>query len=362
MSSVSYLINQLGELTSATEKVAEGAQKREGALAPKLVPSTIVAGQINVCKKFDWTLSSKSRDDVPYIRLIEYYNTETSIKKQFDFYGKVTPESVQAAFGTGIEKEGVLYPYQEIFPKDNPTDYSYWFPYFNDTAYQLNTPSWQALDSLGESVKNLASGLGADFISKAIDFGTAATQTAMNWQYAGVGTFDRPKIFAGHSERQITISFPLFNTAREDALGQNRSLIQLLMSQNLYNKRDYVTGMPPVFYEVFIPGQYFCYAASMTDIDVKNLGNVRLMGGGGSEEGGIIAPDAYQVTLTLSEMTMPSKNQFSAITSGEARKFVNTSTVQSARAQAAAESSVPGDQKVMPPTKGIKSPTRNKNK
>lgn len=146
----------------------------------------------------------------------------------------------------------------------------------------------------------------------------AGADLALGWQYPSVGIQDRPKIFAGHNERQVTISFPLYNTFSENDWPQNRDLIYILMSQNLYNKRNLITGMPPVFYDIYVPGQYYCYAASMTNVVVKNLGNTRLM-----ENGAFIVPDAYQITLTLTELTMPSKNQFEAVTSGAAEKQVN---------------------------------------
>lgn len=322
---------------------ASGGEAREGSLAKQLKPLNASAagwktGQINVVKDYDWTLSNiKNKNDIPYIRLLEFYNTETAIKKQLDFYTKgVGLDTLSNAFrGTGgAVNAPVLDPYKEIFSKDKPTDFAYWLPYFNKTAFELGTPSWQALDKIGESLKSIVTGGGAllgmekqaQTLTKGMDFLTGASSTALAWQYAGVGTFDRPRIFAGHNERTITISFPLFNTKSADAWIQNKDFIYLLMSQNLYNKRDYVTGIPPVFYEVYVPGQYFCWAASMSNISVENLGNTRVIYDN-------IVPDAYQVNLTLTEMTMPSKNQFEAITSGEAAKFVDSSVVTTAAAE-----------------------------
>ena len=160
-------------------------------------------------------------------------------------------------------------------------------------------------------------------ISSVFEGTATAANIAAAAQYPVVGAFDRPRIFTSHSERTITISFPLFNTVEEGDWVKNRELIYLLMEQNLYNKRDYTTGLPPVFYDVYIPGQYYCFASCITQINVENLGNTRLL------YNEFIVPDAYQVTLTLSEMTMPSKNQFAAIFNGEARNQVKTSTAVS---------------------------------
>jgi len=318
-----------GSVSSATSKKSsketlEG--QGEGSLAQQLRPKE-GSKQIHVVKDYPWTPSnvSTSYHEIPYIRLIEYFTNESMVAKALgDFLG-ITEQGAKAALGIKGEETGrTLAPYDKIFKKDDPTNFSYWFPYFNKNSFELNTPNWQKIDGVGEAIKK-GSGFFGDavkqFTSAAIDVAQAGASAALAWQYAGVGIFDRPRLFAGHSERQITVSFPLYNTINAQDWIKNRDLIYLLMSQNHYNKRDMITGVPPVFYDIYIPGQYYCYAAAMTDIKVENLGNVRLM------HGEYIVPDAYQITLTLSEMTMPSKNQFQAVIDGQARSFVNSSSI-----------------------------------
>lgn len=329
--------------TFQTEKEYRG---NEGSLAKVLKP-TLQAGLKNVVKDYPWTVSNtKNRDDIPYVRLIEYKCNESSIFRQAEFYTKLSSQITANASGAvtrGIlggsaEQTGVLEVYKEMFPKDNPTDFSYWFPYFNETGFELNTPNWKQLEPAGEALKSVAQGLeniirpfsrigasAVETLTKGGEFVSAAAETAMKSQYPVVNVFDRPRVFAGHTERTTTISFPLYNTINEWDWVKNRDLIYILMSQNLFNKRDIIAGVPPVFYDVFIPGQYYCYAACMTDINVKNLGNTRLI------DGEYIIPDAYQVTLTLTEMVQPSKNQFEAVTNGSARQFVNSQTIQAGR-------------------------------
>jgi hypothetical protein len=342
----------IAEFVQAAKEITE--RKGEGALARELKPKG-TSGQINVVGDYPWTLSNTRRPDIPWIRLIEYKCNEGTIKKQLDFYSKLIPDKIGINAGT---KE-TLSVYDEIFPKDHPTDFSYWFPYFNKVGFELNSPNWTQLDSIGESLKGIAGG--ASTIASSLGFKGASTliegatklvgvassvaDAALMWNYPSVGVQDRPRIFAGHSERQTTISFPLYNTIRQDDWIKNRSLIYTLMSQNLFNKRDYITGIPPVFYDIYVPGQYYCFAASMTNIQVENLGNTRLV------DGDFIVPDAYQVTLTLTEMTMPSKNQFEAITSGAARKFVDSSTVlaeQETNVVDVSRSATNPDAKIMP--------------
>jgi hypothetical protein len=313
----------------------QGYENNQGSLASTLTP--INPGKpIDVLREYPWTVTNtKTRNDIPFVELREYKCNESQIKRQWDFYSKLTPETIAGAFGATSSKKAVLSVYTEIFSHEYPTEFRYVFPYFNKIGFDLSTQNWQAIDPIGESLKKFAGGT-QSFLSNFGDFGKAAgkvvngivktgefvqaaSETALLARYPTAGTQDRPRVFAGHSERQITISFPLFNTLHENDYIKNRDLIYVLMSQNLYNKRDYITGVPPVFYDVHIPGQYYCYAAAMTNINVENLGNVRLV------DYSYIIPDAYQVTLTLTEMVTPSKNQFEAMTTGNPYSVVSAS-------------------------------------
>ena len=286
----------------------------------------------NVVKDYRWTLSkTQNRNDIPYIRLIEYRANETVLQKQLNIYSQLVPSRIGNTFGATQDKKPALKPYEELFPKTDPTGFSYWFPYFSKTSLELSTPNWTQVEPAGKAIMDSTKTLGETWLSKEaagkidiassiLDGAATAANIAAAANYPIVGAMDRPRIFASHSERTITISFPLFNTVEEGDWVKNRELIYLLMEQNLYNKRDYATGLPPVFYDVYIPGQYYCFASCVTNINVENLGNTRLL------LNEFIVPDAYQVTITLSEMTMPSKNQFAAIFNGEAQNQVKTTT------------------------------------
>ena len=128
---------------------------------------------------------------------------------------------------------------------------------------------------------------------------------------------DRPRIFTAHSERAVTIEFPLYNTADSADWIKNRDFYYRFASQNLFAKRDFITGLPPAFYRVYVPGQYFSFASCVTNINITNLGNIRTF------DDSYIIPDAFQVSITLSEMLMPSLNQFQALVTGDAQNKVN---------------------------------------
>jgi hypothetical protein len=105
-----------------------------------------------------------------------------------------------------------------------------------------------------------------------------------------------------------------------------------LINQNLYNKRDFITGIPPVFYEILIPGQHYSYASAVTNITVYNRGNMRYMeypNKSADVSPGAIIPDAYEVSIALTDMVMPSKNLFQQINN----KKVHSSLASSERSE-----------------------------
>jgi hypothetical protein len=313
--------------------------------------------ELNVTTDFPWTLSKVfNRKDIPFIRLIEHRNNESMIKRNIMFYAKGTLETIvgSAKGAIGYKNEtDLLSVYNEIWP-DNATGWVYNFPYFSKTQFELSTSQWSKVDGIGEAAKGVsdsAQGLlrnaGGGYAADIVGLVTGATEAigsaaelALKGMSPLVGVVDRPRIFTQHNERSITISFPLYNTISPTDWKKNRDFYQIFASQNLFQKRDFVTGLPPVFYRVYIPGQYFSHASCVTNFTVENLGNTRLAYG----DNGFIIPDAYQITITLTEMLMPSLNQFQAISNGQALGKVSTSSVATKlneRATRQAEASAP---------------------
>lgn len=313
----------------------------------------------DVVNDYVWTLTNvQGREDIPHIILNEHRCLESVLMRQMSFYamgaGAATINNLYQAgknsFGQVVNfasnlvgggnivdtnnktpSKGLLDVYEEIFP-EAPTNNKYIFPYFSKTMMELNTSQWEQIDDAGDVANELAGGA-SDFLGsmgekykklgekinkyKAIGgMAAGANEALLKSQYPVVGVFDRPRVFTSHGNRNVTVEFPLYNTKSAFDWIKNRNLLYKIMTQNLYNKRDYITGNPPVFYRVLIPGQYFSFASCVTNFKVENLGNTRL------EYGTHIVPDAYQVSITLTEMVMPSLNQFQAVTTGDANNRV----------------------------------------
>lgn len=329
-------LGNIARFVTAVEEAPAGeapAAYQEGTLARTLQPNN-KSYEIDVVSKYRWTLSNvinEQAEEIPYIRLKEFKCLESSIEKQISFYTQYSADVAANVANVGSSiKKGVLDDYKSLWPKTNPTGFTYKIPYFNKTGQELGTEPWQALDAIGDSLKDVAGGVGK-FLSKnaqerisqgmvAAELVGSAANTAMNYKYPSVGVVDRPKMFSSHSDRNINVSCTLYNTVLEKDWKDNKNLIYLLMSQNLFNKRDFTTGIPPVFYEVYIPGQYYSFASCMTNFKVEHLGNQRLLKENQDNE--FIVPDAYQIDFTLTELVKPSKNQYEALITGEARDNV----------------------------------------
>lgn len=315
------------KLTSASRGVKSAGP---GSLPQVFDSSNTASSEFNILNDYPWTLSKTPADrDIPFIDLSEHRNNSSAIIRAISTWVGGTGTAVSQFLQRTTQTEPILQPYEDLYP-DNPTGLFYRFPYFNKTHYELNTPEWQKLDTIegaiGGAMESTASGfaaLGKTGVATAITGLAAVGSLAVNagsfaakLSYPVVGAVDRPRIFAEHSGRQVTIEFPLLNTNNPDDWIRNKNFCTVFATQNLFAKRNYITGMPPVFYRVYVPGQYFSFASSVTNFSVQNIGNIHLMR---DDYGQHIVPDAYQVTITLAELLMPSSNQFQALQTGEAR-------------------------------------------
>jgi hypothetical protein len=297
------------------KETAEGESNIAG-FANTLIPTGNKLHMFDVVKNYEWTLSNKSSlyEEVPYVLLREYKLTESVLRRQFDFYSKVVPSylSNSANISKGIRES--LSMYDELMPKKEPTKFSYRFPYFNKSGLELST-KWKELGSPGDLVDKVFGKDVGDLLQGAAKFFGKANNSDFKIR-------DRPKIFEDHSMRTLNIELPLYNTINPDDWYKNRELLYVLMSQNLFNKRDHTTGIVPVFYDVYIPGQYYSWASYISKYDVEHLGNQRILKRNGTE---YIVPDCYNLKISLTELFAPSKNQFESVYTGAALNYVEAS-------------------------------------
>ena len=354
-------------------------------------------GDLNVIKKFNWTLTPMTpavAEEVPYIKLREFYLTDSYLNQLFKAYGRsiTNPAGIANAFLNPFTLNGSSnLLYQGLYDHVNPTRFTYTFPYF--TNNYLNTSnSWVANPYFKETIKlqkmiagytvaggaligaTTAAAAAAAIAAAAATPFTPAAQAAAALAAAtpilaaavplakvtksGLERFyeikklnevlqigfnspisdmddpaiDKPFIWSTTTPRTFNITFPLFNiiTQPENTNWQaniikNWELCHLLCYQNLYNKRNLFTGIPPVFYEIDIPGIHYSKAGYVNNLQILNVGNIRkytLQLENGATE--VNVPDAYMINMTITDFFIPSKNFMSSICSEERSRLTNS--------------------------------------
>ena len=334
-------VNQTGgNNATAGSRSGEGLYKQVQDLnlgkgsAPSLVPGNAGGGgYIDVINSFRWTtveMGQAARDDIPYIFLKEYRSTRTGM----DLISQGA--KLTAALGHNSN------PYDGLYSFDDPTGFTYRFPFFTDTYYDLsntfeqNNPLEMA-KGIGEGAKGVLKSLsnlqgaknkflkgvgkvGAvgeimlDAAGKAAAAGEEAAQTALKLTGAAggndVGKLDLPMLWASTSTRTTSFKFYLFNTLAASDIKKNWELLHLLRYQNTINKRSIVQATPPVFYEVSIPSQHYTKGAWMSSLGIRSLGTTRRLDPGeiGLALESVHVPDAWEISITLTDFLKPSQN------------------------------------------------------
>jgi uncharacterized membrane protein YgcG len=318
-----------GSTTSGHDKLGAGGQLEPGSYG----------GDINVVTGWPWTLtppSSPALDEVPYVWMKEYLYLESQMRAEATT-SLALPKGLAAAATDGVSSS----PYDKLYDHDNPTNFSYTFPYFDNTAYST-TNTWQEVSDEGlvgglikegaGALEGLGSrrggklgrlmNLGGKAIGQASDKMGLVKDLAFKATSPSAKAIDKPKLWVNGEARSLSISFPLYNTIvtgkeqnYSDIIQKNWELCYLLTYQNLFNKRTYFTNTPPVFYEVVVPGVHYSKASYVSNLKITHAGNIRSMKfdwlGNGSADYNI--PDAYIVNITLQDMLVNSKNLFNVV-------------------------------------------------
>jgi len=332
-----------------------------------LAPILTVGGEgpdIDVVKNFPWTLtpqSSPARDETPYIRLQEYYLLDSYIDQLFSAYA-TKPANAQDILDL-IDTPGLLTGkqlYDGLYDHKNPTGFSYKLPFFSSN-YLTTSNSWTekamyeeiiSLQKISSSIEaggaagavgaglGLALGGEASPMVSMYTFGTKGASLGAKLGSASVVTekliqqleiglknaagrlgdpaLDVPHIWNTTTPRTHNVTFPLFNILDTASIVRNWDLCHLLCYQNLYNKRNLFTGLPPVFYEITIPGVHYCKAGYVSKLSIQNIGNIRSYGlpiGADGSNVPVNVPDVYLINMTINDFFIPSKNFLDAIAS-----------------------------------------------
>lgn len=207
-------------------------------------------------------------------------------------------------------RSDVLSPYKYLY-LTHETGKKYIFPMLTPTTLLDVTSSWS--DSQGGSLKIA----GIDLTDKAKKIGEA-TQFISNIVdvFEGKGNIESSylemaKAFNFSAEGpDITTNFVLFNTIKKDAWKKNYRFLCLFLLRNLPFKVTSYSFIPPLLYDIIVPGVKHLPLCYVSNIVINSFGNIRqltidnfikdLMNeGAGSSTMSVPVPEAWKVQITF---------------------------------------------------------------
>lgn len=288
-------------------------------------------GNIDVVSDMSWTLSPKSaRKDVPYVRLTEYQQTTGQLIAAIIYYGRVASRIINQGIGTVAQADRDPFDVYKYKYFAEPTGFSYKFPYFNVKKTSLINQFGETGDTpfsetilLGKEMLRFPGAKG--LTEKAIELPAKMSSlfkqglSVMNTIVPGKVGFETPKSWSETEKESYTISFDLFNSGTVEDIENNRNLCHLLHHQNAPSRRNFAIIDPPVIYSLSIPDVVHMPACWMSNLEITNLGNTRLMymlSMDGSTSVPRTIPEAYRISMTFTSILLPSRNILSALDKG----------------------------------------------
>lgn len=211
-----------------------------------------------------------------------------------------------------------LLPYEGLYLTED-TNFIYRMPLFADRLRDV-TNSFAANPSEPAGSSQALKGAFEVFSNQLRE---TAYQLSSNINFNAPGVYlEKPQFYNFKSEGKTTVvRFPLINTGWSNYIDvlRNWQLLYMLVYQNIPNRRSRDLIDPPVIYEISSPGVRYHPYAYIESMRVDFLGSTRQMRiqvpystgsltGGGTIDIESTIPEAYDVTITLRELTSETQN------------------------------------------------------
>lgn len=329
------------DTTEATSKSVKSPASGKQVIARKIPKPIKAKGNIDVYRTFDWTASPINNDGfhniakVPFAHVTEYKFDDKAVFNSMMYYvaafddqiGAISTaagsllgvdvykevknqasavfDKIKKATGTPVdldkasEAETWMKPYSGLY-KTNPTGFQYFFPYFENPAFQSVDSSYTDLTFPRVNAMKTAREATLDF-SRLI----------------APGQFiEAPQIFQMSSSngQRATIRFPLLNTISFESAVRNYQLLWLLVFQNTPQRITKSIVDFPKIYDVQIPGVKFLKYAFVESMSIDFIGVRRRLTipmpkcEGNPDQAEVVIPDAYNVTMTFKSLLATTNN------------------------------------------------------
>ena len=275
-------------------------------------------GVIDVFEKFRWK-NRGNVDEVPRIGLTEYkLNYGTWAANLIRLWNGLTSpgqtsinSGIVGSLKNGVSKTAFGDPYQNLYIGE-PTGFYYSLPYLKESGSIRGDGfknSWDVQKGLVETI----GGALAPKITEAVK--SVGEHVMGGLTGSGWGAEELLK-YSKSSARSLTITFPLYNTFSLQEANDHFSFVSLFAFQNMKTRTSYMTYLPPKVYVVdsMDEGGIYMPIAYVSDFKVESIGTLRRMSDFGAATNGStttgyrMIPEAYKVTIVLTEMIPESTN------------------------------------------------------
>lgn len=267
--------------------------------------------KFDVVKDYDWCSiprGSGLRKKAPRVWVKSFKIKSSEALNRFKSYKEIATITDAKSF------------YDKLYGEVSSPEDDFNFPFFNDTLRSFTNTYGDTFqsgflntaDQFGKGIADVfgagASLVGSDnvkSVAKGIAAGDidAVMSSVKNMGGGGdPGSYiETPKIYQyEQNDSGLEVSFVLSNTINSD-YKKNNELVKKLTRINRPKRINSIAMEPPRIYQVKIPGQRFIKWASCSSFGVTMLGTKR-------ELGGVLTPEAYQISMTFTSLTTEVSN------------------------------------------------------
>jgi len=271
-----------GGTSKSSNVVSKAQQMTQQDLSEAGLGQSTSRKYFDVIEDFNWTVSQMGsvRNEVPYVILREFQQTDAALIQSINFWyqqAKEVKSIGKSGFGAMANPYKGLYYAQE-------TGFLYKLPYYSDYHHTISNSWGDNKGALGNLVDSVVVP-----VAKVL-FPSAGVETAKAWEGGSAASYD--------------ITFQLLNTVEcKTDIPRNKELVNALIRANLQFKVNTVASLPPVFYEVEIPGIRYSPVSIISNLTVQHKGQMNIVNGD-------IIPDAYEINIQILELVNESRNLF----------------------------------------------------
>jgi len=262
-------------------------------------------GYIDIVKDFYWKNNvSNNIDEVPSVTLKEY-------TLKYGMWANNLASIINQATQFASSKNN-LDPYSTLYFGE-PTGFIYRLPHLLKSGSSIRgdiSNSWSEISNPIGDILAAVPVVGSS-IKRAGDLIQTQAQNAANFLTPGYGA-EKVYNFGKTNSKSIVITFPLYNTYSEESAMKNFSFVNLISIQNLKTRTSYLTYIPPKLYTVDsdLLGGIYMPVASITNLKIDSIGTTRKINEytADNSRNGVLIPEAYRVSITLTELLPESSN------------------------------------------------------